>query len=298
MTLNSLPAAEVSGVLTKLQQAIDSHQLWHSELNRTLICALPPRADDLAEDAHCRCRFGQWYASADSARLHAHPAFVALGDAHARMHALARELLQTAASGRAVSTQAFDSFAAALQTMRLEVSSLKQELVDAFQNTDPLTGAVNRNSLLARLREQHAAAQRGIETSCVAMVDLDRFKRVNDTHGHAAGDCVLAAAARCLMENVRPYDVVYRYGGEEFLIAMRHAGVADAAAVLERVRARLAATAIDIGDKTVRITASFGVAALDPAVSVETAIARADEAMYAAKSAGRNTVRAWQAPAT
>ncbi|MFA5940475.1 MAG: diguanylate cyclase [Sinimarinibacterium sp.] len=297
MTIPSLPATEVSGVLTKLQQALDGHQQWHATLNRTLVCGLDANADDLAPDAHHRCRFGQWYDGADAVRLRTHPGFLAIGDAHEQMHSRARELLESARNRERISAQAFDAFADSLQTMRFEVMSLRQELVDAFQNADPLTGAANRNSLLARLREQHAMAQRGVESSCVAMMDLDRFKSVNDTYGHSAGDRVLMAAAKCLMDSVRPYDVVYRYGGEEFLLAMRHTTPIEAATVLERVRQQLAAMAIDIGGRTVHVTASFGVAPLDPDASVETAIVRSDEAMYAAKAAGRNKVQVWSPPA-
>lgn len=293
MTIPGLPATEVSGLLTKLQQAIDNHQQWYAELTRTLVCALDVDPADLAADAHHRCRFGQWYHSVDAARLRTHPGFAAIGDAHERMHARARDLLATARDGQRIPPALFDAFAESLQLTRFEIASLRQQLVDAFQNTDALTGAANRNGLLPRLREQHAMAQRHLESSCVAMMDLDRFKSVNDHYGHAAGDRVLMAAAKCLMDNVRPYDVVYRYGGEEFLIAMRHATPADAAAVLDRVRQRLAAMPIDVCGRDVHITASFGVAPLDPAVNVESSIVRCDDAMYAAKAAGRNAVRVW-----
>lgn len=293
MSVSNLTAAELPEMLARLQQALETHEQWHRELSRTIVCALPPNPDDLATDAHRRCRFGQWYDSALVARVREHPTVAAIGRAHECMHDHAREMLAAGAAGNAVAPRVFDAFADAMQTMRFEIGAFRQELADAFKHADPLTGAATRSGMMVRLREQHAMAQRGIEASCVAMVDLDRFKSVNDRYGHAAGDRVLAAAARCLMEHVRPYDVVYRYGGEEFVILMRHAAPPEAAVVLERIRALLAALPIDIAGRTVHITASFGVAPLDAADGVETAIIRADEAMYAAKQAGRNTVRIW-----
>lgn len=289
----ALPAAEVPGVLLQLQQAIEQHELWHANLNRTLICSLEPADDDLAIDAHRRCRFGRWYCDDSTTRLRAHPAFAGIGATHEAMHEQARQLLQAKVEAHSIPAQAYDRFGDAVRSLRLEVSALRKELEDSYYNTDPLTGAITRASLLTRLREQQALAQREAEWCCLAMMDLDRFKVVNDTYGHLAGDRVLVAAAACAIDNVRPYDTVYRYGGEEFLILLRHARQAEALQIVDRVRQQLADLQIDIGATRIGITASFGVVELDADAPVETSISRADQAMYAAKQAGRNRVVAW-----
>jgi len=128
------------------------------------------------------------------------------------------------------------------------------------------------------------------------MIDLDNFKAVNDLHGHAAGDRVLAASVRYLIQHLRPYDKVFRYGGEEFLLCMPYTELSGGSDRIKELSEGLAALDIDIGEKEpVRITASFGLALLDPEIPVGASIDRADKALYAAKAAGRNCVRIWDA---
>lgn len=127
------------------------------------------------------------------------------------------------------------------------------------------------------------------------MMDLDRFKATNDLYGHAAGDRVLAETAKYLITHLRPYDKVFRYGGEEFLLCLPYIELAHGYDRVQSLSEGLAALEIDIGQgEPIRTSASFGVTLLDPAVPVEVAIDRADKAMYAAKAAGRNCVRVWE----
>jgi diguanylate cyclase (GGDEF)-like protein len=126
------------------------------------------------------------------------------------------------------------------------------------------------------------------------MMDVDHFKAVNDTYGHGAGDQALATSTRYVMAHLRPYDKLFRYGGEEFLLSMPNTDATTGYEVVERVRQGLAATPILYdGKATLQITMSFGLAMLDPDVSVERSIDRADKAMYVAKAAGRNCTRIW-----
>jgi diguanylate cyclase (GGDEF)-like protein len=126
------------------------------------------------------------------------------------------------------------------------------------------------------------------------MMDVDHFKAVNDTYGHGAGDQALAASTRYVMAHLRPYDKLFRYGGEEFLLSMPNTDATTGYEVVERVRQGLAALPIPYdGKASLQITMSFGLVLLDPDVSVEQSIDRADKAMYAAKAAGRNCTRIW-----
>ncbi|GIU84866.1 MAG: hypothetical protein KatS3mg008_1641 [Acidimicrobiales bacterium] len=150
--------------------------------------------------------------------------------------------------------------------------------------SDPLTGLLNRRSLegaVARLRE------RGVPY-VVAYGDLDRFKRLNDTHGHETGDRALRAFTRALRDSVRPDDLVSRYGGEEFVVVLPECRIEDAVRILERVRNRLASETRIAGLPP--FTVSFGVAAAEGDELFESVLARADAALLAAKNAGRDRV--------
>jgi diguanylate cyclase (GGDEF)-like protein len=182
------------------------------------------------------------------------------------------------------------------RTVRLEIFALERELEDSLFNHDSLTGAITRFGILPTLREQQELVKRHAQLCYIAMIDLDNFKVVNDLHGHAAGDRVLAASVRYLIQHLRPYDKVFRYGGEEFLLCMPYTELTPGLDRVKELNEGLAALEIDIGAKEpVRMTASFGLALLDPDIPVEASIDRADKALYAAKAAGRNCVRIWDA---
>src|SRR5581483_1953565 len=123
------------------------------------------------------------------------------------------------------------------------------------------------------------------------LLDADHFKRVNDTHGHAAGDAVLQGFAKVLTGVARRSDVVGRWGGEEFVVALPQTGAAGARVAAERVRRALAEARYPIpGGEALRMTASVGAATAQPPWSKEAVVSAADEAMYAAKARGRNRV--------
>ncbi len=156
---------------------------------------------------------------------------------------------------------------------------------------DALTKVLNRTGLDDALR-RHFGDRQALPLVLLA-VDVDHFKRVNDRHGHAAGDEVLRAIAETLLANVRPNDLVARTGGEEFLVCCpaREPGVAVALA--ERLRVAVAVRAVAVGGETLRCTASVGVSGLCATrADVDRATAEADRALYRAKEAGRNRVMA------
>ncbi|MGN6513601.1 MAG: diguanylate cyclase [Lysobacteraceae bacterium] len=153
---------------------------------------------------------------------------------------------------------------------------------------DPLTGLANRRMAEERLAADLAHALRHGEPLSVAMLDLDHFKRVNDSHGHATGDLVLAAVARVLHDELRGADLGVRYGGEEFLAILPGTDAGQALQVAERIRARVAQLAVEAPRGPVRVTASLGVATLWPGESREALLARADAALYRAKAEGRD----------
>jgi diguanylate cyclase (GGDEF)-like protein len=180
------------------------------------------------------------------------------------------------------------------------VSALHRRLATAESRiremaiTDDLTGLRNRRFVLLRLAEEVVRSHRhGHPLSCV-LFDLDHFKKVNDEHGHAAGDGVLKAVAAEAQRSCRQSDVLGRYGGEEFLLVLPETEPAGALAIAERLRAALETLRVEWSGFTLAVTASFGVATLWPTggtpIQPDVLVRRADEALYRAKAAGRNRV--------
>jgi diguanylate cyclase len=289
-----IPNEDLQAALKELGQAIYNHEQWHKDLTRTVLCRLAYDRRDVAQDAHRQCRFGQWYYSDSAQPLHAHAAFQAMGPAHEHMHQCAAQLLRFSSGEVPGSPTDYDNFSNALDRLRLQILTLKHEIEDSLYNRDTLTGAENRIGMLTKLRELLELVKRQAQECCVVIMDLDHFKRINDTHGHLIGDQVLARAVRGVKEILRPYDKVFRYGGEEFLISLQNTDVETGRAVIERLRAHLAATALaHDGSTDIVVTASFGMAQLDPAVSLEETINRADKSLLAAKALGRNRLHIW-----
>jgi diguanylate cyclase (GGDEF)-like protein len=153
---------------------------------------------------------------------------------------------------------------------------------------DPLTGMLNRTALITRTAEIEQQSRLTGEPVTVLVADLDHFKQINDTHGHAAGDAVLKEVAYRLRKELRAYDLAYRVGGEEFVVLLLGSTPAAATATAEELREAIADEAIAGLD----ITVSVGVAGSAPGTSFEwkDAFARADAALYRAKADGRNRV--------
>ncbi|MBR0652664.1 GGDEF domain-containing protein [Roseomonas terrae] len=162
-----------------------------------------------------------------------------------------------------------------------------------LSETDPLTGLPNRRGFLARAEPAVAAARRDGRACAVAMLDLDRFKAINDGFGHPAGDAVLRGAALTIAQAVRASDVTARLGGEEFALLLPGDDPAGAARLVERLRAAVAAGVAHPAGAGQRVTFSAGIAALGPGggeAALEAALSAADQALYAAKAAGRDRV--------
>ena len=291
-----MDSENLEGALQELARALDNHEQWHKDLTRTIICRLPVDYRDVADDAHRQCRFGQWYYGSVAPHFRTHAVFAAMEVEHERMHRLAAELLKSSASAMRIAPEDYDDFANAIDRVRLEIHTLQRELEESLVHHDSLTGAESRLDMLTSLGEMRELGKRRHQPCCMALMDVDDFKGVNDTHGHLIGDEVLKASVRYLRGHLRPYDHVFRYGGEEFLILLPDTDLETGRLTIERIREGLAAAPLaQDGQMAVHATASFGVAAVDPDATIEESLDRADKMMYAAKDSGRNCVRVWRA---
>jgi diguanylate cyclase (GGDEF)-like protein len=168
----------------------------------------------------------------------------------------------------------------------------KNRQLEELALTDPLTGLHNRRAIDLWVSSQLSAAARHDFSIWVAMADLDRFKRVNDTHGHDAGDTVLKSFAEILKANTRKSNICGRLGGEEFLMVLTHIDKEQVRIGIERVRSYFEKEEFKFGADVIRVTASFGVAGFrgPQAPEFSTLLARADAALYSAKDKGRNRI--------
>ena len=175
--------------------------------------------------------------------------------------------------------------------LELQSHLMKARDTLAHQAThDFLTGVLNRRAIWDRLKQEISRAERKNDSLSIGMLDIDHFKNINDTYGHHVGDEALVAFTRCIQNELREYDCVGRYGGEEFLVIAPGAIGSGRESLYERLRARIAGAEIVTNEGSISLTVSIGAAPGTGQTCGDTLIAIADAALYQAKAAGRNCV--------
>lgn len=189
----------------------------------------------------------------------------------------------------------FAAIAAYISSIRSALRQKNKEMAQALQmierlaSRDELTGIYNRRFFLDALRREKIRCDRGHHTFCFAILDLDKFKAINDRYGHLAGDDVLRAFAECVQKELRESDYFARYGGEEFALLLIDTDLDWASGILERIRQRVEAYPFPhLGSN---VTVSAGIAQYRMEEELNETMARADRALYAAKGEGRNAVK-------
>lgn len=175
-----------------------------------------------------------------------------------------------------------------------EVDRLQSELLQASNliRHDTLTGALNRKGLEEAIEREVSRMQRDGSNLCIALLDIDNFKKLNDTHGHDVGDNALVHLATVIRKSLRPQDTLARFGGEEFVVLLTGTGINDSVTVMQRVQRDLTRCFFLHQNEKILITFSCGIAQLAENEDPKTVIKRADQAMYLAKRSGKNKVLA------
>jgi diguanylate cyclase (GGDEF)-like protein len=182
--------------------------------------------------------------------------------------------------------------AAEVARLEAEVAAMRARVaeLETHAERDPLTGVLNRRGFERELRRAAAYVRRYGGNAALIYLDLDRFKPVNDRHGHAAGDAVLEAVAAALLGSVRASDAVARIGGDEFAVLLWNLSAQAARNKAEALERAIAAAAVPWGERTLTVGATAGVAELAAGTNVEDLVARADAAMYARKRGRRDGI--------
>ncbi|MEE8394277.1 MAG: diguanylate cyclase, partial [Rhodospirillales bacterium] len=230
----ALNTQEAEEIVRELGRALDVHREWTIKFRTMLVCRTKPKAADLNAGSHRKTVFGKWYFGGVNPNLRDHPNFKVVGKNSRLMHDAARRLARLVLDDADIKPAQYQTFIKSNDRFQRSVRKLLSEAWDFLRFTDPLTGVMTRATMKPRLEAEQERSRRTGQPCAVAMMDLDRFKKVNDTHGHRAGDRVLKAIAGYAHDNLRRYDQVFRYGGEEFVLLLPNTTIINAKRVLDR----------------------------------------------------------------
>lgn len=287
---------ELQEIVEELEHAARETANWLALFHRSAVCKTEPDPGLVVDDAYAATRFGRWYADRRGAGVFDQEAFEALAATHQALLNHVGILARRAWLDDKVPTGEYDALVKKIHAFEDQSQRLARAFRAALSDLDPLTGIQNRANMERELKREQQRALRSGRPCCLALVDIDHFKSVNDSHGHLVGDQVLAAVTRTLEDSLRPYDSIFRFGGEEFLVCLPDTGPEEARLVLERIRRKIAKAELAIAeDASLAVTISVGVAQMAPRRPITEITERADAALYLAKEGGRDQVRVWTA---
>ncbi|WP_119680094.1 diguanylate cyclase [Indioceanicola profundi] len=279
-----------SSTAASLGPVVDEHLRWLTRWHRAVFfhaesglpgveAVTPPTA------------FLDWVRRIRDTELTEQPAVDRLVHLHEQLHRMARLMLARTIEGDRLTLPAYESVVEKFEDFIAQCRRFEKAFSIAGSGIDPLTGLRNRTGMHEELERELNRFRRMGRPFCVALCDLDKFKSVNDTYGHEAGDRVLMAAAGAINRGIRSFDEAFRMGGEEILILLKDTTAPEALFVLERLRADLEALPVQLADGgTLHVTASFGLAEATLHTPLEELVDQADQALYRAKRTGRNRV--------
>jgi diguanylate cyclase len=289
MTMTDL-THEADVLIAELDAAVEAHMDWARRILRCAVLRTSPGEDVLSPMAHTLCRFGAWFMSK---RTHFETldiqAVQRVETVHHAMHEAIRLICSDVLSDR----PGQDADLAAFEQAQTELLSLlarfKTLTLSSAMRHDPLTGLPLRYGIEYDFTLYQRDAKRNRSLLYVVMIDVDHFKRINDSHGHPVGDMVLCHLADTLKRNQRGNEPLYRYGGEEFLMLMQCNSADEAEMSANRLVTTVRTTPIPIaGGQPISLTVTVGLAQVGELENLASAIKRSDVALYEGKRAGRD----------
>jgi diguanylate cyclase (GGDEF)-like protein len=275
-----------------LKRAFDDHLQWLSDLNYAMVCDHQNLSSFCCCDKpHYLCNFGRWYYSVDNIDICEHIDFINLGIRHKKLHLVVCNLINEFNEHGKPAKSTYLEFKQIEELFLKEIKSFLHSNLAAFRNTDHLTQLPNRHALEMFLERELSRLQRKSYQSCIAMLDIDFFKSINDKYGHSTGDEILKKFADLLTLNIRNFDFVARYGGEEFIIYFPDIDCQTTYMITEKLRKLIQHELFVTSENhVINITCSFGIASFNEGKTIKTSITDADKALYQAKNTGRNKV--------
>ena len=289
-----MPQSVLDGI-SAIERAIALQTKWFKNWHEQVICNHDLAGFDV--NAVRDLPLGKWFESEESKPFRNNPGFMILGERLEEIVTQVRVFLGESEGDAPHPVDSYTHFMNTLMDLNTQVQQLQNDAWRGLTRMDPLTGVRNRHDMMAELDVERERARRSADACSVAMVDLDHFKALNDTHGHVVGDQVLRHISALFGEQLRPYDMVYRYGGEEFLLCLPNTDAKTATMVLDRLRVKISQTPMPYAKdgEPFFLSASFGVTEIDTVEHIVKSIERADMALYDVKQKGRNAVGIWEA---
>ena len=279
--------SDLDFALTELSAALKIHYEWVGKLLELSLLGGTPDADIIHLNSHELCRFSDWLRSYRTQNAQHEGELEAIATAHEAMHDCARELMH-AVTGNAVNARLLRNYHEAQQRLVTCIDHYRQRLL-VFRNLhDTLTGLPLRHLLYQDFEFIRARCCKDNQTLWLLMMDIDRFKSINDRWGHNAGDDVLRSVATRLKADTRQNEHIYRFGGEEFIMLLHVACEQEAKKAGVRICRHLASQPVTVNNNRISVTVTGGLTAVNNKEALHDAIGRADKAMYFGKNNGRN----------
>lgn len=288
-TLPNLPT-ETETFIAELDTAVAAHMEWTRRILRCAVLRTAPDNDVCDPLAHSLCRFGVWF-MANQGHFEAldAPAARRVEAAHRTMHDAIRSICANIMSGQPGRDADLEDFEQSQSELISLLANFKTLILSSAVRSDPLTGLPLRYGIENDFVLYQKETQRNRTQLYVVMIDVDHFKRVNDTYGHPVGDQVLRHLVGTLKSSLRSNEPLYRFGGEEFLWLLKCNSVDEAEQSARRVLTTIGTTPVPISDsQSLTLTVTLGLARVGESENLASAISRADLALYDGKKGGRN----------
>jgi diguanylate cyclase (GGDEF)-like protein len=283
---------ELESLKDSLEYSAATHMRWISKINQSLICNQEiPETNCNHIPPHSHCSLTQWCDSVTNQAILDDPIFKKINSLHQQLHQHACDLIAAMKSGKPISSEDYSAFSDIEYNFFKVQSSIIQECTEALGVIDSLTNLPNKRAFHDILVREENRIKRHKFTSIIAVVDIDDFRIINQTHGYIAGDMLLIQLAALFKHSLRNFDTVARYAGDKFILYLPETDLISAEVILERFRQSIESTNFEIqADTIANITCTFGVSHIDTTLSVDKSLQNAWSSLDQAISDGRNCV--------